>query len=668
MSWPHVRRGAALVAFALLTTGGAAAPAEAYVPPGATVISASLERQELADDSSTQVAISASGRFVAFTTRARNFFDDSDADPEGQFRAGGIFRRDLESGRLELVAHGELRSEASPDDVLVRGAVSPSLSADGRFVAFSTGYQLTADDTNGNVDVYVRDMDRPIGDPAAFELVSRSSTGAPARYAQLPAGVDRPGVNPGADLTARHAISGDGRFVVFRTADIASDLPSGGAVETPGNQLLVRDRVAGTTQLVTQDRSSGAPAGGAVGGSAISLDGSTVVWAGREAPRQTVMLPSEGSDPVPDYYLLRRIADGAGAQTLRVTGFADPQAPGCDGGVVVESPTAEGPCYGPLGAPESRVAGLTSTPPVLSADGTRVAYLTATGPRGLLTTTAATDVWITDVRAGSSRRSDSRELTRDAGTVPATNAPIDAIDLSADGRWVAFTTQRTEQLLPTLRLSGAPRAAADARDLYLADLAAGSYELATRGLAAPTDGPVSGLPALDATGRRAAFVSAATNLFFGDANARPDAFVLARGDAPPAEAEVIDDAIGVAPAADPAAAEEPPAATRLTVRARAGRRGKVTLRVTAPEPLTGTLQARGTLRDAGGRKIGKARVLARRSVKLKRRGTQSITLTFSKALRSRLRAAGKIPASARIEATGASGREYVGRVTVEFRR
>ena len=40
----------------------------------------------------------------------------------------------------------------------MRGARNPSISADGRFVAFSTGQQLVPADVNGNIDVYVRDL------------------------------------------------------------------------------------------------------------------------------------------------------------------------------------------------------------------------------------------------------------------------------------------------------------------------------------------------------------------------------------------------------------------------------------------------------------------------------------------------------------------------------
>ena len=66
-------------------------------PPGATpaddaagaqLVSADYERLEQGDDSTVFAAISADGRYVAFQTRARNFFADDDPDPPGQYRAG----------------------------------------------------------------------------------------------------------------------------------------------------------------------------------------------------------------------------------------------------------------------------------------------------------------------------------------------------------------------------------------------------------------------------------------------------------------------------------------------------------------------------------------------------------------------------------------------------
>ncbi len=664
-------RRQALVGLAAASAIGLAVPAvsTAYIAPGARIVSASLDRLEQADDTTTQVALSGDGRYAAFTTRARNFFDDADPDPVGQFRSGGIFRRDLEGGGLQLVAHGDLRSETSPDTPMVRGALNPSLSGDGRFVAFSTAWKLSPDDQNGNADVYVRDMTVPIGTPGAYELVSRSTTGAPARYAALPEGQDHPGVNPGTDVTGRAAISADGQTVVFKTADVVSDLPTGDAIDTPGQQVFVRNRRAGTTTLVTRDRTSGAPAGGALGAAVLSADGSTVAWVGRNAPAQTAFLVGEGENPAYEYYLWRKVADGPAASTRRVTGYVDPEDPGCAPGTpIIDSPVASGPCYGPLSTNEGLLGGIVGQAPALSADGMRVAYLTNASARGVAATGNASDVFVTDMTPGKGRKATTFEVTRDGGPTTTTSASIDGIAMSADGRWLALTTLRTTQVTQILRVLGTSRLQATARDVQLVDLTERTIERASIGIGgSDTDGPASAIPALSADGRRVAFISSASNLFFGDANNRPDAFVVERTAAAvvetPAEEIVSEVNAPAVSAAEPA--EVPP--TRLVVRAGASRKGVVTIRIKVPEKAQGLAAARGRLRNTDGKRVGGTRVLARSKVRATKATTVTVRLKLPKRFKRALKAAGKLTASTQVTLTGASGRSYVGRVTVEFK-
>ena len=142
------------------------------------------QRLEQGDDTTTFAsAVCADGRYVAVQTRARNLFADDDPDPAGQYRVGGIFRFDLETQGLELVADGDFFDEET--NVLLRqGAREPSMSADGRFVAFSTAQQLAPADTNGSIDVYVRDMSVRRSGPRArsSSISARDGGDAPAEY------------------------------------------------------------------------------------------------------------------------------------------------------------------------------------------------------------------------------------------------------------------------------------------------------------------------------------------------------------------------------------------------------------------------------------------------------------------------------------------------------
>jgi WD40-like Beta Propeller Repeat len=544
-----MRRMISTVAPGLLAVGlivGAASPESALAAwgnawdgvDGAQLISADYARLEQGDDSTVFAAISADGRYVAFQTLSRNFFADDDPDPPGKYRAGGIFRFDLQTRKLEKVADGDLFAEegTKEDNEFVRlGASNPSISADGRYIAFATAEPgLVAADTNDNIDVYVRDMSVPIGSPGAFDLVSARDGGdVPAAYG--PPTTPFPGSEPGAEVSRGVAISADGRKVAFRT-EAPSDLPASGGVDTPAGQLFVRDRVADTTTLVTAKRDPGTgamtsePAGDAFG-AALSADGTTVAWTDGNAVAQTRFLGGENPASTFLYYLWRRVADGPNAPTRRITGLADPDDPACPPGAeTVFDPTSNGPCYGPLTDQESNRAGIISQLPALSGDGYTVAFLTGAGPRPIPFTGPGLDLYLTDMRPGSTRKSSTVELTRDtvAGD-PTASPPIDSIAISADGRYLAMTTVRTRFTLPALQLLGEPRAVPGVRELYVADLQSRRLERITHSyVGGDIDADVLNGVTISSDGARVAFDSFAGDLFFGDANQRTDAFVVSR--------------------------------------------------------------------------------------------------------------------------------------------
>lgn len=500
---------------------------------GAEIVSADFVRLEQGDDTTVFAAISADGRYVALQTRARNFFADNDPDPVGQYRAGGVFRFDLETQALEKVADGDLFDEGD-NTFLRRGASNPSISADGRYIAFATAESLIVADTNDNVDIYVRDMTIPIGGAGAFDLVSARSGGdVPASYGPPP--FPFPGSNSGTDITAGSSISADGQKVVFRT-DIATDLPASDGVDVPAGQVFVRDRAANTTTLVTAKRDPGTgamtdqPAGGAAG-VAISLDGSTVAWTGGNAGGQTRFLG--GENPVADvlYFLWRRVANGPSAPIRRITGIADADDPACPpGSNTFFSQTGTGPCFGPLTSQEATRADISAQVPALSADGFKVAYLTGEGPRPNAATGPGLDLFVTDMSPGLTRKQSTVELTRETvGNQTDTGPPLSSVAMSASGRYLAITTVRTRFALPTLQLLGEPRPIPGPRELYVVDLQEMTLERVTHSFTGgDIDASVLDGPTLSADGERVAFASFAGNLFFGDANQRADAFVVER--------------------------------------------------------------------------------------------------------------------------------------------
>jgi len=128
-------------------------------------------------------SISGDGRYVAFTTDAGNVV------PGDANRASDVFVHDRRTGRTVLVSAGP---DGHPSD---RGSFTPSLSADGRSVAFVTDGALVADDTNNTEDVYVADLAT-----GALHRVSVASDGSEG---------NRPSTGP--------SLSGDATAVAFES-------------------------------------------------------------------------------------------------------------------------------------------------------------------------------------------------------------------------------------------------------------------------------------------------------------------------------------------------------------------------------------------------------------------------------------------------------------------
>ncbi|MGM9488828.1 hypothetical protein [Ideonella sp. YS5] len=84
--------------------------------------------------------LSADGRHVVFSTGQDVMYD-------GQDGPGSVYLRDLQTGELQRVVPSGGEGQYYP----------PAVSADGRFVVFSSTAALVATDTNGVEDVYVKD-------------------------------------------------------------------------------------------------------------------------------------------------------------------------------------------------------------------------------------------------------------------------------------------------------------------------------------------------------------------------------------------------------------------------------------------------------------------------------------------------------------------------------
>jgi Tol biopolymer transport system component len=257
--------------------------------------------------------ISADGRFVAFHSAASNIVAN---DFNGTV---DVFVYEMASGINTLVS----RSSAGLQGDFASSF--PSISADGRFVAFhSIATNLVPGDSNMLQDVYVRDL-----------------VGGTTERISLGAG----GVQPDADC-GWAIVSADGNWVSFESA--ATNLVAGdsnGLVD-----IFLADHARATIERVDLDN-AGAQANGGCSGSNLSADGRWVAF-GSSATN----LVSADSNGVDDVFVRDRDATGfsslcdAGSGGVLPCPCANPPAgpgQGCDnsaatGGAIL---SASGPAY-----------------------------------------------------------------------------------------------------------------------------------------------------------------------------------------------------------------------------------------------------------------------------------------------------------------------------------
>jgi hypothetical protein len=198
-----------------------------------------------ANSHSYESALSSDGQIVAFTSLATNLVP---GDTNGTY---DIFVHDRSTGITERVS---VDSSGSEGDFW---SLRPSLSADGRYVAFqSWASNLVAGDTNNTPDVFVHDRATGI-----TERVSVDSSGAEAD-----------------NWSNSATISADGDLVVFMSK--ATNLVAGDTNHR--YDVFLHDRTTGMTERVSVDSAGNegddASGGGSAPAPAISQDGWIVAF------------------------------------------------------------------------------------------------------------------------------------------------------------------------------------------------------------------------------------------------------------------------------------------------------------------------------------------------------------------------------------------------------
>lgn len=168
------------------------------------------------DDSSSSPSISADGRLVVFGSQATTLV------PNDGNATGDIFVNDRKTHKTRRLS---LSSSGAEADDYSNGF--PSISANGRFVAFSShATNLVGHDLNGKSDIFLRDLDKK-----TTKLISVSSSGEQA--------------NDNSFLVDPLVVSNDGRYLAF--ISLATNLVAGG---TTGEQVFLRDVKRHKTRLL----------------------------------------------------------------------------------------------------------------------------------------------------------------------------------------------------------------------------------------------------------------------------------------------------------------------------------------------------------------------------------------------------------------------------------
>lgn len=339
---------------------------------------------------------------------------------------------------------------------------------------------------------------------------------------------DRAGVAGNGPSTAS-AVNPAGDLVVFSSE--ASNLVAGD--RNGFRDVFLWDRSGGSVELISRSVSGGFGNGASpadAGPVGVSADGQVVVFSSNASN-----LVSGDSNGKADVFLHRR--DGSGTILISAAsggGLADGGSshPGisADGTRVAFQSEATNLVPGDTNGfsdifVRDMEAGVTERPcalegangpswgPVLSADGRVVAFTSSASNLVPGDANNRADIFVCDVESGLLERVSVGDCDCDADGDSA------AASISADGRFVAFRSAATNLVNDDFN---------GAFDVFVRDRAEGRTERLSVSVTGGNADDFSGPPSISGDGRFVAFVSAASNLVFEDANRVADVFVRDR--------------------------------------------------------------------------------------------------------------------------------------------
>ncbi|MBN8646189.1 MAG: PD40 domain-containing protein [Planctomycetes bacterium] len=368
--------------------------------------------------SNAPASVSNDGRYVAFASFASNLVA---GDTNNR---ADVFLRDGVLGTTVRVSTGPGGVEGDAD------SSTPSMSADGRYIAFqSLATNLAPLDFNGRSDVFLYDRAT-----STLSLVSRSSFGSFGNAA-----------------SAKPVVSADGRFVAFES--LASNLVTGDTNNASDIFMSSTTALGAGPTRVSVD-SSGSQGGASSFNAALSATGRFVVWDSNalnfEMPDlnnvndvfmrdlqtgQTIRVSKDASGfPGFDTSLAGSVsADG---RFVSFTSFANNLVPGdsnLSADIFVkdtQTGAIERVSVGPAGVQGN----FGSTGSRISADGRFVAFQSDAVNLVAGDTNGKSDIFVRDRQSGVTERAD----VSTAGAQ--SNNSARSASLSADGRYLTFET------------------------------------------------------------------------------------------------------------------------------------------------------------------------------------------------------------------------------------
>lgn len=268
-------------------------------------------------------AISSNGRHIAFRSASEHLvFSDNN-------QAIDIFVRDMTQPNCVRMSIRTDNGEGEPNT----DSAGPTISDNGRYVAFSSANDDLVPEDNGNiVDIFVRDRDTDndgVFDEFALTEVERVSLGRSAF--PIPGG----SINPLNNHSSSPCISGDGRYVAFQSDATNSNC---GLISCDDDNaftdVFVHDRMFTETYLTSRDFDGG-QANGHCTSATISKTGRFVGFRSVATDLTSV----DGNGAASDVYVRAFIGESnstcAGVETIAQgsTAFGDTWGAGLEGSI-----------------------------------------------------------------------------------------------------------------------------------------------------------------------------------------------------------------------------------------------------------------------------------------------------------------------------------------------